>query len=186
MCIPCSAWFAWKPSCQFFGWWHGGLGRLPAAASAAVSKVTTAPPPPDFPLTAEEWLRPAAEARESAKGMAIALQAYLDDAQRSGSNVVRHNLHRMLFLAPAIAAAQRSRDWAGVQRLSQEFRGEVEQHSGLTGCTAYFRDRTFEDVLDSLQPRCSGCGAVAVGLRKCSACKRAQYVSASCCCLPGR
>lgn len=143
-------------------WW---TGRAAGSCQRGSFKVTTAPPPPDFPLTAEEWVRQAAEAGESAKGLASALQAYLDDAQRSGSNVVRHNLHRMLLLAPAIAAAQRSRDWAGVQRLSQEFRAEVEQHAVLTGCTAYFRDRTFQEVLDSLQLRCSGCGAVAVGLR---------------------
>ena len=49
-------------------WW---TGRAAGSCQRGSFKVTTAPPPPDFPLTIEEWVRQAAEAGESAKGLQV-------------------------------------------------------------------------------------------------------------------
>ena len=103
-----------------------------------------------------------------------AVQAFLDDAQRIDSTTVSAGRRWAQALGlPMARAAVRSGNCSHVLDVLRELGVELRATLSCMQSVAYLQQH-----MSSLTPTCSGCGAVAVGLRKCSACKRAQYVSA--------
>ena len=125
-------------------------------------------------------MRSAAQSRNAVHPLQSALQAFLDEARGSGSGTVTAGLRRVEDIVPVIESAVRSGDQSHITEVTREFGLELTSFVAFAQSVAYMHENTA-----SLTPTCSGCGAVAVGLRKCSACKRAQYVSAAACCLRG-
>ena len=96
---------------------------------------------------------------EARRSQESTLASLLQPSQRNSIGTPSPGGSSDLTLAPSLGAAR-------------EFYLQLDSFVDL--------DQPYADVqrrANSLQTLCSGCGAVAVGLRKCSACRRAQYVS---------
>lgn len=101
-----------------------------------------------------------------------ALELLAEEAQQSGSTVVRGGQRRLEGYSEALRAASDSGSWANLQQVMERFRFEIRRMTAGARTAIYLNEGG-----GSLTPVCSGCGASAVGLRKCAACKRMQYVS---------
>lgn len=117
-------------------------------------------------------MRQAAEVRNLLRSWVPALELLAEEAQQSGSTVVRGGQRRLEGYSEALRAASDSGSWANLQQVMERFRFEIRRMTAGARTAIYLNEGG-----GSLTPVCSGCGASAVGLRKCAACKRTQYVS---------